>query len=77
MKTFKNEENENEKILKSCHFELNDAKKFINKKTLMIKWKVAIFESFDSWTKNLLNRFSVNYFENDLSNENDVEKNAL
>ena len=77
LKAFEDEKNENEKILKSCRFELNDARRFVNKKTLMMKWKTAVFESFNSWTEDLLNRFFVDYFENDLSNENDIEKNAL
>ena len=37
LKAFKSEKNKNEKILKSYQFELNDARKFVNEKTLMIK----------------------------------------
>ena len=76
LKTFKNEKNENEKTLKLCRFKLGDAKEFVNNKTLIIKWEIAVFESFDSWTDDLLNRFFINYFESDLSNENDAEENA-
>ena len=76
LKAFKNEKNENEKTLKLCQFKLNDAKEFVNEKTLIMKWKIAVFESFDSWAEDLLNWFFVNYFENDLSNENDVKEDV-
>ena len=76
LRALKDEKNKNEKTLKSCRFELNDAKEFVNEKTLMMKWKTAVFESFDSWTEDLLNQSSVNRFESDLSNENNVEENA-
>ena len=42
-----------------------------------MKWKAAVLESFDSWTRNFLNWSFVDRFESDLSNENDAEKNAL
>ena len=76
LKTFENEKNENEKILKLYRFELSDAKRFINEKMLMMKWEAAIFELFNSWTEDLLNRSSVNHFESDLSSENDAEEDA-
>ena len=76
LKAFKNEKNENKKTLKSYRFELNDARRFVNKKTLMIKWETAILELFNLWTEDLLNRSFINCFESDLSSENDIEKNA-
>ena len=76
LRTLEDEKNENEKTLKSCRFELGDAKRFINKRTLMMKWETAVLKSFDSWVEDLLNRSSVNRFENDLSSENYAEEDV-
>ena len=76
LRAFKNKKNKNEKTLKLRRFELNDTREFINEKTLIIKWETTALESFDSWTENLLNRFFINRFENDLSNENDIKENV-
>ena len=48
LKTFKSEKIE--KKLKICLFELNDDENFVDE-MLMIKWKVAVWESFNSWIK--------------------------
>ena len=75
LKTLRNEKNKNDETLKSCLCAFDNVEKFVNKKTLIIKWKAAIFESFDWWIKSLLNRSFVNC--SDRSNENNVNKNIL
>ena len=64
-----------EKKLKTCLFELSDDENFVDE-TLMMKWEIAAWESFDSWIENQSNRFSFDRSKNELSNENDVEKKA-
>ena len=76
LKTLEDEENEDEKTLKSCRFELGDAGGFINERALMMKWEAAVLESFDSWVEDLLNRFFVDRFESDLSGESNAEEDA-
>ena len=74
LKTFENEEIE--KKSKVCLFELNDDENFVDE-TLMMKWKVATWKSFDSWIKDQSNRFFFDRSKSELLNENDAEKKAL
>ena len=62
-----------EKKSKTCLFELNDDENFVDE-MLMMKWKIATWESFDSEIKNRSNRSFFDHSRSELSNENDVEK---
>ena len=75
LKTLKDEENEDDKILKSCLYAFDNVEEFVNKRAFMMKWKVAVLELFDLKTKDLLNRSFVN--RNDRSNKNNVDEDVL
>ena len=75
LKTSKDEKNEDEKILKLCLCAFDNVEKFVNKRTLMMKWETAVFELLNSWTVNLLNRSFIN--RGDQSSKSNIDENNL
>ena len=71
LKTFENEKIE--KKSKACLFELSDDENFVDE-ILMMRWKVAVWKSFDSWVKDWSNRFFFDCSGSELLSENDAEK---